>query len=91
MDLFAYSLENEIEKINNKQTQKYFNEVIKSYFNNCYRSATVMLWSVIVTDAVLKLRELRDNYNDESAEKILLEIKKDQEKNPTSSKWERRF
>ncbi|TLE18940.1 hypothetical protein D2926_18745 [Vibrio cholerae] len=48
-----------------------------------------MLWSVVVTDALFKLRTLSDIYADTNAEKILLEIEREQNDEPTSSKWEK--
>ncbi|NMP80802.1 hypothetical protein HHE92_13440 [Pseudoalteromonas arctica] len=48
-----------------------------------------MLWSVVVTDALFKLRTLSDVYNDKNAEKILIEIEAEQAAEPTSSKWEK--
>ncbi|PKF76723.1 hypothetical protein CW749_25970 [Vibrio sp. vnigr-6D03] len=89
MDFYTYSLEESISKIENKQSQRHFEEVIKCYSTGCYRSATVMLWSVVVTDALFKLRKLSDVYGDKNAEKILLEIEKEQQDEPTSSKWEK--
>jgi hypothetical protein len=89
MDYYTYSLEESISKIENKQSQRHFEEVIKCYSNGCYRSATVMLWSVVVTDALFKLRTLSDVYADKNADKILAEIEQEQNDEPTSSKWEK--
>lgn len=83
-----YSLENLKEKIDNKNTQDYFNEVIQTYYIGCYRSSVVMLYSVVVCDLVYKLEDLRDIYNDPKAKKILLEIEKLQTSNPSSPEWE---
>ncbi len=83
-----YSLENLKEKIDNKNTQDYFNEVIQTYYIGCYRSSVVMLYSVVVCDLVYKLEDLRDIYNDPKAKKILIEIEKIQADNPKSSEWE---
>lgn len=57
--------------------KEYFREIISSYDNGNYRSAMVMLYSTIVCDLMLKLRELRDEFNDAKAAKILEEINKD--------------
>ena len=53
-----------------------------------YRSATVMLWSVVVTDLVHKLKELDSVYSDPKAKQILQYIQTEQTKDPKSSKWE---
>ncbi|MEX6398457.1 hypothetical protein AB6E88_15795 [Providencia hangzhouensis] len=89
MDAKIFSLESQKNKIYDKRTRKYFEEVYKSYANDCYKSATVMLWSVVVCDIIFKLQELQDVHNDKVAEKILLEIKVLQEDDPYSPKWEK--
>lgn len=89
MDIKIFSLENQKSKIYDRRTRKYFDEVYKSYATGCYRSATVMLWSVIVCDIIFKLQELRDLYADEAAKKILIEIEDLQKADPYSPKWEK--
>lgn len=69
------------------QIKEYFREIISSYDNGNYRSAMVMLYSTIVCDLLLKLKELSDVYSDEKAEKILDDINKER-KNANSSAWE---
>ena len=69
------------------QIKDYFKEIISSYDNGNYRSAMVMLYSTIVCDLLLKLKELSDVYQDEKAEKILEEINK-QRKGANNSAWE---
>jgi len=89
MDVKVFSLDAQKSKIYDRRTRKYFDEVYKSYASSCYRSATVMLWSVVVCDIIFKLQELKDLYADPSAEKILLEIEKIQKEDPYSPKWEK--
>ncbi|MBL0632718.1 hypothetical protein JD545_19330 [Aeromonas veronii] len=89
MDTKIFSLESQKNKIYDRRTRKYFEEVYKGYANGCYRSATVMLWSVVVCDIIFKLQELRDLHNDITAEKILIEIEALQKSDPYSPKWER--
>jgi len=89
MDVKVFSLESQKSKIYDRRTRKYFEEVYKSYANGCYRSATVMLWSVVVCDIIFKLQELRDLYSDKTAEKILIEIETLQKDDPYSPKWEK--
>lgn len=88
MDAKVFSLESQKSKIYDRRTRKYFEEVYKSYANNCYRSSTVMLWSVVVCDIIFKLKELRDIHNDKVAEKIIIEIEALQQTDPYSPKWE---
>lgn len=89
MDVKIFSLEEQKRKIHDQRSKKYFDEVYKSYANSCYRSATVMLWSVVICDLIFKLQELRDFYNDQSAGKILTEIEAIQAQDPYSPKWEK--
>ncbi|MFB2863382.1 hypothetical protein [Aeromonas sp. MdU4] len=89
MDIKSFSLESHKNKIYDHRTKKYFEEVYKCYANGCYRSATVMLWSVVVCDIIFKLQELRDLHSDTTAEKILLEIETLQKDDPYSPKWEK--
>lgn len=51
------------------QIKEYFREIVSSYDNGNYRSAMVMLYSTIVCDLLLKLKELADVYSDQKAEK----------------------
>lgn len=83
-----YGLESLQGQIFFPKTNEYFEEVISSYNNQNYRSATVMIWSVVVYDLVLKLQHLVDAYDDNSAKEILFEIEKRQIENPKSSSWE---
>ena len=69
------------------QIKDYFREIISSYDNGNYRSAMVMLYSTIVCDLLLKLKELSDVYADTKAEAILDEINR-QRKNANNSAWE---
>lgn len=81
----------EIEEIYFSQTREYFQEVISSYSIGNYRSATVMLYSVAICDILLKLKELKDMYNDTVAKKILNEIEKSRTSHDkkSKSKWEK--
>ncbi|MDM1250764.1 hypothetical protein HXZ77_06425 [Acinetobacter johnsonii] len=83
-----FSIDESIENIKNPYTKKLFKEVYSSYAMGNYRSATVMLWSVVVTDLVHKLKELDSIYNDPKALQILQYIQTEQTKDPKSSKWE---
>lgn len=74
-------------------TREYFKEVLSSYASSNYRSAVVMLYSVVICDMLLKLRELRDMYNDTVAADILSEVEKSRNANDnkSKSKWEKEF
>lgn len=83
-----FSIELAAEKIVDIRTRSYFTEVLSSFINGHYRSATVMLWSVIISDLVYKLQELRDLYQDPIATAILDSIHGKQAANPTNPDWE---
>lgn len=69
------------------QIKEYYREIVSSYDNGNYRSAMVMLYSTIVCDLLLKLKELSDVYNDKKAEKILKDINEERKKKGNSA-WE---
>lgn len=77
------------EKIYNAKTKLYFEEVMSSYNNNNYRAAIVMLYSVVIYDITVKIKELDEIYNQEWAKKTIKEINKLREDNPKSSEWEK--
>lgn len=78
------------EKIYFKKIRSYFSEVVISYANGSYRSAIVMLYSVIVCDLLFKLNELSDVYGDEKAKELLDEIERIRLSDEHSkSQWEK--
>lgn len=86
--MIDYSIESSVERIDNLQTKQYFQEVLSSYQTGNYRSAVVMLWSVIICDLIYKLQYLRDVDNDSVAKDIFTEIENKQKNNPNSPEWE---
>lgn len=83
-----FSIELAADKIYDSRTKEYFQEVLSSYTNGNYRSAVVMLWTVVVCDLIYKLQALRDIYNDATAQSIINHIEQQQKDNPKSSEWE---
>ncbi len=83
-----FSIELAAEQIVDLRTKAYFTEVLSSFINGHYRSATVMLWSVVISDLVYKLQELRDLYQDPVATSILDSVQARQTANPTNPEWE---
>lgn len=77
------------ENIYNTKSKKYFEEVLSSYNSNNYRSAVVMLYSVVIYDIVAKLKELDEIYNQEWARKTIKEINTQRKSNPKSPEWEK--
>ncbi|MDZ7854183.1 MAG: hypothetical protein U5L98_16495 [Halomonas sp.] len=86
-----YSIETRAAEIFDHRTKEYFREVVSSYQQGNWRSATVMLWSVAVCDIIYKLQYLRDISGDEIGKEILDEIERLQEANARSSEWEGRL
>ena len=83
-----FSIDIQTENIYSSKTKDYFQEVIKSYYSESYRSAVVMLYSIAVADLLYKIEELKEIYNDSGAIEILEEITDLQTKNPNSPEWE---
>lgn len=83
-----YSFEAAIDRIEDHRTKTYFKEVISSYYNENYRAAIVLLYTITICDLVFKLQNLRDIYSDTKAEGILKSIEKMQNDKPYSPDWE---
>lgn len=79
------------EQIYFQRTKEYFEEVERSFYNENYRSAIVMLYSVVIADLLFKLEELKDYYLDPIAEGILEDINRMRESNPKNSEWENKL
>lgn len=86
-----FSIDSFSERIHSPKTKDYFEEVIKSYYSESYRSAVVMLYSIAIADLLYKLEELKEIFNDSSAIEILDDISELQRRNPKSSDWERKL
>ncbi|MCY8489353.1 hypothetical protein [Bacillus atrophaeus] len=84
-----YSIEQGAEQIYHPKTKEYFKEVLQSYVNGSYRSAVVMLYSVVMCDLIYKLKDLKELYEDETAISILEKVEEEQKKNTTNpGSWE---
>lgn len=83
-----FIIDEALEKVKSTETKVYLNEVISSFNNRNYRSAIVVLYSVVVFDLLNKLLLLRDVYEDQNAKDIINDVEKMQRENPTSPKWE---
>lgn len=84
----TYTIDRLVDEIKEHKTKEYFKEVLSSYYSENYRSAVVMLYSIVICDLVYKLQELKDQFNDSNARDILQEIDRLQTERPTSSDWE---
>lgn len=83
-----FSIEMAVERITDHRTRQYFEEVHRSYVGGNYRSAVVMLWSVVVCDLLFKLDQLATAYADATARTLLDEIERLRAPNPRSPEWE---
>lgn len=86
--LDEYSIEQRATQIFDTRIKEYFSEVLSCYAASNYRSAVVMLWSVVVCDLLFKLQHLVELYGDQNARTILAEIGRLQEDNERSPEWE---
>lgn len=77
------------ENIYNEKTKNYFEEVLSSYNNKNYRSAVVMLYSIVIYDIVAKIKELDEIYNQKWAKKTLDEVNTQRKAAPKSPEWEK--
>lgn len=84
----TFSIEQNAESIYHPKTKEYFKEVLQSYTNESYRSAIVMLYSVVMCDLIYKLKDLKELYDDTTAKDILEKLEKAQEEKPNRSDWE---
>ena len=78
-------------KIQNDRIREYFKEVVSSYNIGNYRSVLVMLYAVTVCDILYKLKDLSELYGDATADGILKEYEKKNDKKENSyskSSWE---
>ncbi|CAM4026351.1 hypothetical protein L1N85_17085 [Paenibacillus alkaliterrae] len=85
----AFILEDEMENVVSPQTKEYLKEVVSSYNHGNYRSAIVVLYTVVIFDLIEKMKTLSEIYNDEKAREILDEIERKQKEEKKSSDWER--
>lgn len=76
-------------QIQDQRTADYFSEVLSCFYSGNLRSAVVMLYATVICDLIFKLDDLVNIYGDKGAEKILNELKAQQENNPKSTDWER--
>ncbi|WP_342543138.1 hypothetical protein MHH33_05205 [Paenisporosarcina sp. FSL H8-0542] len=83
-----YSIEQNVEMITHHKSREYFKEVMQSYVIGSYRSAVVMLYSVVICDLIYKLKELKDSYEDSTAISILEKVEKVKTDKPESGEWE---
>ena len=83
-----YSIELSAARIIDSRTKRYFSEVFACYSAGHYRSAVVMLWSVVVTDMLFKVDQLANADGDAAAKAILQKMASDKEKDQKSSGWE---
>ncbi|MBD5400703.1 hypothetical protein HDR61_03085 [bacterium] len=83
-----FSFENAIEIIPDNRTKGLFKEVYSSYCAGNYRSAIVMLWTVVICDILFKLNFLKDVYQDARAIQILEDVEAKRRINPKSPEWE---
>jgi hypothetical protein len=89
--LNEFSIEMAAARIVDVRCRSYFEEVYRSYTAGNYRSAVVMLWSVVVCDMLFKLESLKNMYADSVATDILNEVEALRKTKPYSPEWEDRL
>ncbi len=86
-----YSIENLLDRIQDARSREYMDEVLSSYYSGNYRSAVVMLYSVVMCDLIYKLQHLKEVYSDNVASDILDEVERLQTASPSSPVWENKI
>ena len=61
--LDEYSIEQRARQIFDARSREYFSEVLSCYTVGNYRSAVVMLWSVVVCDILFKIQTFNGSDN----------------------------
>lgn len=84
-----FDIEEKMEAIPDPKTKKLFGEVYSSYQHGNYRSAVVMLWSVVIADMIFKLKFLDNTYRNKKAQGILKDIDNKQKEHPERPEWEK--
>lgn len=84
----SLDLEDLLVKIHSAKTRELVIEVFECYKVGAHRPALVMLWTVVITDLLLKIEEIAEIYEDKKAKHILESIKLKWKTNPASSQWE---
>lgn len=82
------TIDDYLEKVINKNTREYLNEIISAYNNGVYRLSIVGLYTIVIFDILHKVIYLRDIYNNDIAKDIIEKIDEIREKNPYSTEWE---
>lgn len=71
-----FNLEEKNNEIPEPRTRMLMQEVLSSYQHSNYRSAIVILWTVVIADIVYKLQFLSNSYNNQKAHNTLEQLKK---------------
>lgn len=78
--IMEFILDEAINNVVSDKTKHYLKEVIADYYNKCYRSCIVSLYTIVIYDLTEKLLKLKDIYSEEKATKKLNEIEEEQKK-----------
>lgn len=70
-----FNLEEKNNEIPEPRTRVLMQEVLSSYQHSNYRSAIVILWTVVIADIVYKLQFLSNSYNNQKAHNTLEQLK----------------
>ena len=71
MDINSRPIDCQFDACYYKKTNRNFHEVITSYYIGNYRSAIVSLYSTVIVDTLLRLKELDEVYEEKCAKEIL--------------------
>lgn len=83
-----FVVEEELEKVKDKETQKLLEEVISCYSNGNYRATIVTLYTTMIYDLLSKINVLSNYYDIPQAKDLIAEISTKKNHAPKSPQWE---
>lgn len=84
-----FDFEVAIMSVKSKNTQRYLQEVLSTYFNGEYRSCIVMLYATTFFDALEKIKIMAEEYQSEKAIQFLDQYETDRKNNKPYSSLEK--
>ena len=83
-----FVVEEELEKVKDKETQKLLEEVISCYSNGNYRATIVTLYTTMIYNLLSKINVLSNYYDIPQAKDLIAEISTKKNHAPKSPQWE---
>lgn len=88
LKMTKFVVEEELEKVKDKETQKLLEEVISCYSNGNYRATIVTLYTTMIYNLLSKINVLSNYYDIPQAKDLIAEISTKKNHAPKSPQWE---